>query len=147
MATRSTQPIITVSTAQPLTASQVAQVKKILEERAGQAKIVFSTDPSILGGVKVKIGDQQFDATLEGQLERLQLTRDHCTVTTAVPLTAAQYKKLATAISDKFGSIVIDELVDPSVIGGIKIVVASKEYDHTIKAKLDQLHKQATTNL
>jgi len=147
MATRTTQPIITVSTAQPLTASQVSQVKKILEERAGQPKIVFNTDPRILGGVKIKIGNQQYDATLEGQLERLQLTRDHCTLTTAIPLTSVQYKTLASAISDKYGSIVIDEVVDPSVIGGIKLMLGSKEYNHTIKAKLDQLHKQATISL
>lgn len=141
------QPIITVVTAQELSSKQADQVKKLLKERAGQAKVVFSTDPDILGGIQIKIGDQRFDASLEGKLERLQLTQDRCVVTTAIPLTAQQYKTVADAVAQKHGSIVIDEVVDPAVIGGIKIVIGSKEYDRTVAGRLRQLQKQAgTTN-
>lgn len=136
------QPIITVITAQALNAQQVSQVKKLLSERAGQAKVVFSTDPDILGGIQIKIGEQRFDASLEGQLRRLQLTADRCVITTAVPLSAGQYKTVSEAIAEKHGSIAIDEVVDPDVIGGIKIVIGSKEYDRTIAGRLAQLHKQ-----
>lgn len=145
--TRDSQPIITVITAQALTKEQAAQVKKLLDERAGQAKVVFSTDPAILGGIKIKIGDQRFDASLEGQLQRLQLTQDRCMITSAVPLSATQYKALSDAVTEKYGSIGIDEVVDPTVIGGIKIVIGSKEYDRTIAGRLNQLKKQAYVTL
>ncbi len=144
---RDLQPIITVITAQELTKEQTAQVKKLLTERAGQAKVVFKTDPNILGGITIKIGDQSFDASLEGQLQRLQLTQDRCVITSAVPLSSEQYKTLAAAITEKHGSIAIDEVVDPSVIGGIKIVIGSKEYDRTLAGRLNQLKKQAYVTL
>ena len=145
--TRDSQPIITVITAQALTKEQTGKVKKLLDERAGQAKVVFSTDPAILGGIKIKIGDQRFDASLEGQLQRLQLTQDQCVITSAVPLSTAQYKILSDAVTEKYGSIGIEEVVDPSVIGGIKIVIGSKEYDRTIAGRLNQLKKQAYVTL
>lgn len=141
------QPIITVVTAQKLSEKQTEQVKSLLHERAGQAKVVFSTDPDILGGIQIKIGEQRFDASLEGKLQRLQLTQDRCVITSAVPLSSAQYKLLAEAIAQKHGSIIIDEVVDPAVVGGVKIVIGSKEYDRTVAGRLRQLQKQAgTTN-
>ncbi|MBP7875422.1 F0F1 ATP synthase subunit delta [Candidatus Woesebacteria bacterium] len=140
-------PIITVVTALDLTKEQTAQVKKILSERAGQAKVVFKTDPTILGGIQVKIGENRFDASLEGQLQRLQLTQDRCIITSAVPLGDSQYRKLADAITEKHGSIAIDEVVDPAVIGGIKLVIGSKEFDRTIAGRLNQLQKQSQSKL
>lgn len=148
MAAKSDQaPVITVITAQALTASQVQQVKTLLHDRVGESTVIFQTDPDILGGIQVKIGEQRFDASLEGQLRRLQLTQDRCLVTTAVPLTASQRTELTKAITQKHGSMVIDEEVDPRVIGGIKIVIGSKEYDHTLAGRLAQLKKQAHSTL
>ncbi len=141
--TNAHQPVITVTSAQTLTKEQVAQVKKILSERAGKAEVVFAIDTTILGGIQIAIGDQKFDASLDGQLRRLQLSQDRCVITTAIPLTADQRQKLSTAIAQKHGSISIDEVVDPAVVGGIKIVIGSKEYDRTIAGRLSQLHKQA----
>lgn len=137
------QPIITVITAQELSKAQTEKVKKLLSERAGQVKVAFTTDPSILGGIKVKIGDQRFDASLEGQLERLELTQDRCVITSAIPLTTQQYKALSDAITEKHGSIGIDEVVDPAVIGGLKIVIGAREYDRTIAGRLAKLRNQA----
>lgn len=139
--------IVTVTTAQALSSAQVNQVKKLLSERAGQAKVVFATDPSILGGIQIKIGDQRFDASLEGQLRRLQLTQDRCLITTAVPLTSEQYDRLSEAITRRHGTIAIDEVVDPTVIGGIKVVIGSQEFDRTIAGRLAKLHTQTRTTV
>lgn len=141
--TKKKQPVITVITARSLTKTQTAQVKKLLEVRVGQAWVVFKVDPDILGGIQIKIGDQHFDASLDGQLRRLQLSQDRCLITTAIPLSAPQYKKLTKAIAEKYGSIGIDEVVDPTIIGGIKLIIGSTEYDQTIAGRLTKLHQQA----
>lgn len=142
-ATKTTLPIISVITAQALSNSQTSQVKKILSERVGEAEVQFKTDAKILGGVQVRLGDQQFDASLEGQLQRLQLSQDRCVITTAIPLTSTQRTKLTQAIIEKHGSVTIEEVVDPKVIGGIRIVIGSKEYDRTVAGRLHQLQQQA----
>lgn len=39
----------------------------------GKAEITEKTDPSLLGGVRIKVGDEIFDASLRRQLQRLKL--------------------------------------------------------------------------
>lgn len=141
--TKAVTPIVSVITALELEKEQKTQVKAVLRERVGQVEVVFKIDPHILGGLQVLIGDQRFDASLEGQLRRLQLTQDRCVITTAIPLTAVQRQKISEAVIEKHGSVTIEEVVDPLVIGGIKIVIGSKEYDRTIAGRLQQLHQQA----
>ena len=132
-------PVITVTTAQPLNAAQTKEVLSLLARRAGNTAVEFQTDPSILGGIQVKIGGQNFDASLEGTLERLQLSQAACVVTTAVPLTDTQRTTLKAELQQKYGSIAVDEVVDPSVIGGIRVVIGSKEFDRTVAGRLKKL--------
>ena len=60
-------------TAVPLTAEQTAALERSLEARTGK-NILLETevDPSVLGGVLVRIGDTVFDGTVRGNLERLR---------------------------------------------------------------------------
>lgn len=61
-------------------------------------------------------------------------------VTTAVKLTAAQQKGVARALSQALGrEPEIRTVVDPSILGGIKIKVGSRLYDASLKTKLDSL--------
>lgn len=46
--------------------------KEISALFGGKAEITEKIDPSLLGGVRVKIGDEIFDASLRKQLQRLQ---------------------------------------------------------------------------
>lgn len=140
-------PTITITTAAKLTAAQEKQAEKLVANRSGKAKIVFATDPTVLGGIKVAIGGQTFDATLEGQLRELALTVEHAQVVTAVPLSVPQRKTLTDAIRESFGSVNILEFVDPTVVGGIKVIVGSKEYDHTIAGKLARLKEQTLAQM
>jgi F-type H+-transporting ATPase subunit delta len=65
------------------------------------------------------------------------------TVTTAQSLTADQKKKLTTAVEKKHGQKVeLQEIVEPSVIGGFKVHFGSTEYDATISGKLEQLRQE-----
>ncbi len=62
----------TVTSAVPLKPEQLKEIKERLVKRTNlKIEIVEKVDPSVLGGVKVKMGDLQFDATVSKQLESL----------------------------------------------------------------------------
>jgi F-type H+-transporting ATPase subunit delta len=63
-----------VTTARPLNDDQVAQLKQQLRARAGRdVAIEAQVDPSILGGIVVKLGSQMIDASIRTKLNRLAL--------------------------------------------------------------------------
>jgi F-type H+-transporting ATPase subunit delta len=66
-------------------------------------------------------------------------------VTSAHKLSAAQITKIKDALTDKFNKkIQLRTIVDPSVLGGLKIMVGSSLMDATLSAQLQQL--QLTLN-
>jgi len=61
-----------VVTARPLNDDQVAALKTQLRARAGRDVAIEATvDPDILGGIVVKLGSQQIDASIRTKLNRL----------------------------------------------------------------------------
>jgi F-type H+-transporting ATPase subunit delta len=61
-----------VVTAQPLADDQLAALKAQLRARAGRdVTIDAAVDPAILGGIVVKLGSQQIDASIRTKLNRL----------------------------------------------------------------------------
>ena len=61
-----------VITARPLNDDQVGALKQQLRARAGRdVTIDASVDPEILGGIVVKLGSQQIDASIRTKLNRL----------------------------------------------------------------------------
>jgi F-type H+-transporting ATPase subunit delta len=61
-----------VLTARPLNDDQLAGLKQQLKARAGRDVNVEATvDPAILGGIIVKLGSQQIDASIRTKLNRL----------------------------------------------------------------------------
>ena len=61
-----------VVTAQPLNDDQIAALKAQLRTRAGRDVAIDATvDPTILGGIVVKLGSQQIDASIRTKLNRL----------------------------------------------------------------------------
>ena len=63
-----------VVTARPLGDDQLAALKQQLRARAGRdVNIDLSIDPEILGGIIVKLGSQQIDASIRTKLNRLAL--------------------------------------------------------------------------
>jgi F-type H+-transporting ATPase subunit delta len=75
--------------------------------------------------------------------ERLAAARRGLTlakVTTAVGLTKAQAKDLASALRAALGGDPqIETAVDPAILGGLKVRVGSRLYDASLKTKLDSL--------
>jgi F-type H+-transporting ATPase subunit delta len=61
-----------VITARPLNDDQLAQLKAQLRARAGRdVRVDAEVDPNILGGIVVKLGSQQIDASIRTKLNRL----------------------------------------------------------------------------
>lgn len=64
------------------------------------------------------------------------------TVTTAVPLTGEQIKRLVATYTAKLGRPVhINSVVDPSVIGGMRVQYGAEVSDHTVAAQLQRLKR------
>ncbi|CAG0933423.1 F-type H+-transporting ATPase subunit delta [Planctomycetaceae bacterium] len=64
---------VDVTTALELTAQQQKALQKELEQRTGKSvRLRVGVDPSIRGGLVVRIGDTVLDASLSHQLERLR---------------------------------------------------------------------------
>jgi F-type H+-transporting ATPase subunit delta len=61
-------------------------------------------------------------------------------VTTAIKLTTAQQKAISAALKQAFGkNPEISTIVDPKILGGLKVKVGSKLFDASLKSRLDQL--------
>ncbi len=63
----------TVTTPMPLSAQELAAVRTRVEQLAGtHVELDAETDPSLVGGLTIKIGDRLIDASVRGRLERLR---------------------------------------------------------------------------
>lgn len=62
-----------VTSALPLTSDEQTSVKNnLLPSLSDKAEVVFKVDPSILGGLVVRVGDQVVDGSVAGQLQSLR---------------------------------------------------------------------------
>lgn len=68
------------------------------------------------------------------------------TMTTATPLKKEQIKRLVEVYSAKVGRQVhINSVVDPTVLGGMRIQVGDEVTDNTVVAQLQNLHRKVQT--
>jgi F-type H+-transporting ATPase subunit b len=64
-----------VVSALPLTESEEQTVRKdILEKLGSGASLTFRVDPTILGGLKIRVGDRVVDGSVAGRLESMRRT-------------------------------------------------------------------------
>lgn len=72
-----------------------------------------------------------------------QRDRVVATVVTATPLSAAQTGRLTAALSKKYGSAVaLNTVVDPAVVGGVRIQIADDVIDGSISSRLADLRQR-----
>ncbi len=65
------------------------------------------------------------------------------TIITAQELSPNQFKKIQQLLAKKYeAKLEYRQQVDPTVIGGIRVIVGSKEIDATVQGKLNQLQAQ-----
>lgn len=144
-----TKNLVTITTAQKLTPKQRSIVKELIGKRIGDT---FETeevvDPSVVGGIRIKLGEQEFDATIRGTLEKVDSLLEVIEVTTADPLTEIQRKRLRAALEAKLQRpFDLIEVVEPSVIAGLRLRVGSREFDGTYRKQLDRLQSKLTNEL
>jgi F0F1-type ATP synthase delta subunit len=131
--------VVTIITASNLSSSQKKEVLAELEQKLGSVELEEVVDPTVMGGLKIKLGNQEFDATVAGKLQRLESQVAEVVVTTAIELSSDQRAKIKKAVEERMGAIALVEQVDPTIIGGIRIVAGSKELDATVKGRLERL--------
>lgn len=68
-------------------------------------------------------------------------------VTSASKLDEKSLATLKKAVIEKHGKIDLELRVDPSVIGGVKVVIGSKAVDMTVLGRLGQVKKQLLNKL
>ncbi|MFC2042556.1 F0F1 ATP synthase subunit B [Chloroflexota bacterium] len=61
-----------IVSALPLTEEEKEIVRQEITSKTGSQTVTFRVDPSILGGLVVKVGDKVLDGSVSGQLESLQ---------------------------------------------------------------------------
>jgi F-type H+-transporting ATPase subunit delta len=62
-----------IRTARALDTAEQARLEELLRLRLGRSvRAAYSVDPSLLGGVEVRLWDRLWDGTLRGRLDRLQ---------------------------------------------------------------------------
>lgn len=62
-----------VTSAQPLSDAEAQELKRVLKEKLGrEARLSTRVDPSLLGGLVVKVGSRMIDSSLRTKLESLR---------------------------------------------------------------------------
>lgn len=70
------------------------------------------------------------------------------TITSAIPLTAEQRKKLVSALEKKYSTKhEIEEQVDEQLLGGVRITIGSRQLDASVRGKLHSIEAQLTQKL
>jgi len=70
----------------------------------------------------------------------------NATITTAVKLTKKQVSLVIKTLEKKYSAVELKQVVDKTIIAGVKLTVGSQEIDATAYTKLEKLHNQLKTN-
>lgn len=77
------------------------------------------------------------------EMEKIVLERKNTLrgiVKTTVPLTEGEYEKLLSKLEAKYNKkIILEQIIDPSILGGIFVRVNNEVIDGTVKLKLEEL--------
>lgn len=109
---------------------------------------------NISQGLIGQLVDNKRLAILEEVASQYSIIYDHykgtqiAKVTTAVPLTETLKEKVLTKVMELVGKKVsLENVVDPSIIGGFILKVGDKQYDASIQGKMNNLRREFEDNL
>lgn len=61
-----------LETVVPLSSTQINKIKKIVEKKTRITKIISQINPEILGGFKLKVGDEVWDESILGKVTQVK---------------------------------------------------------------------------
>jgi F-type H+-transporting ATPase subunit delta len=115
---------------------KVALVKRLLDGKASPQTVAILS--ALIAHPHGRRTDEliRYAATIVAEAAGHQIA----TITVAAPLSAAQTDRLAKALSQQYGtSVRINQLVDPSVLGGIRVQIGDEVIDGSIANRLADL--------
>jgi F-type H+-transporting ATPase subunit delta len=118
--------------------AKVALVEALLEGKASPEAILLVLQAA------VSPRGRRFGRVLESYLEIAAMRREQltATVTAAFPLDDAQTQRLAQALSAIYGRTVqINVVLDPTVVGGLRVQVGDEVVDGTILRRLQEAER------
>lgn len=132
---------VTIITAQPLKSEQKKSIIKLLESKLGHdVQIREQVDADVLGGVLVKIGEQTFDASVAGKLEKIESQLPQLQIVSSIELDAKTIKRIESKVRELYGqSVGVNVEVNPNLVGGVQVRFGSQEYDSSVRTKLEKL--------
>lgn len=122
--------------AMPLSARQDL-VSDLLQHRAGAASVALARRA-------VVARERTFAHTIEGYVElaAAQKNRVVATVRVARPLDPEQRRRLQAALSRQVGrDLVLQEIIDPDVLGGVRVELGDEVVEGTVAARLDEAQR------
>lgn len=122
--------------AMPLAARQ-GLVRDLLDGRAGAATVALARRA-------VVARERTFAHTIEGyvDLAAAQKNRVVATVRVARPLDADQRRRLQAALARQVGrDLVLQEVIDPDVLGGVRVELGDEVVEGTVAGRLDEAQR------
>ena len=114
-------------------------VRSLLDGRASEATTLIVS--SLVRQTRGRRIRQVLSRAME--LVADQRGRTVATVVSAVPLSAAQSGRLAAALSKRYGTDVsINTVIDPSVVGGVRVQIADDVIDASVSSRLAELRQR-----
>lgn len=112
---------------------------------SGVDKNVINTIKILSENLQISLIESVEDQYIE--LYNKEVKNINVRVESAQELTVEQIANLKEKIKEqlKLNNVVVNNIVDPSLLGGLKIVYNNKVIDSTIKAKLNSMKKQIAT--
>jgi F-type H+-transporting ATPase subunit delta len=118
--------------------SRVQLVDRLLVGRAAEETVTLARQ-----AVSQPRG-RRFDRTVEDYLEIAARRREQQTavVTSAVPLSESERERLAAGLATVYGGAVhVNTVVDPRVVGGVKVEIGDEVIDGTVIRRLDSARR------
>ena len=117
-------------------AAKGALIDTLLRGRASEATTL------IVASIVRQAGDRRVRQLLAGAMASVSDQRDRkvATVVSATPLSDAQAERLGAALAKKYGTrVALNSVIDPAVVGGIRVQIADDVIDASVSSRLADL--------
>lgn len=116
-----------------------ALVEKVLGKTAAPATVLIAS--SLVRQPRERRVRQIISRAID--IVAAQADRTVATVYTATPLAAAQETRLRDALASRYGGkISVNQVIDPTVVGGLRVQIANDVIDGSISARLADLRQK-----